>query len=74
MKIKSVNELARDFEEVFNTEPNIYKLETLVDAFGIEKVQSVLMFFMINGVKPPAPGKRNNPYGLILKVCQNWEV
>jgi len=65
-------QLYQIFFSTFNEEPDKKKLGMIVQVFGIEKVSRVFKNFITKGVHPPAPGRRNNPYALIFKVCNEW--
>ena len=64
-----ITDLYTCFEITFNSQCDQNKLNALILAFGVEKLTKVLTHLMINGVNPPLPGKRNNPYGLIFSMA-----
>jgi len=65
------NELNDLFKLVFKREVDQIKMNILIKTFGEEKIISVLEYFVICGVKPPGEGKRDNPYGLLYKCCED---
>lgn len=69
MNIEEINNL---FIQVFDCEPDAPKLKALIETSGIEKIADILRYYIINGIFPPAEGKRFNPYGLLYKVSKNW--
>lgn len=72
--IEITDDLKGMYKRIFNEEPDEFKLQILAKQYGLEKLESVLEFFVINAPKPPAPGKKNNPYGLLYKVCGDWKI
>ena len=67
------DDLKNLFSQVFNCEPDEQKLGVLVDSNGEVKIVDILRYYLINGIYPPAKGKRFNPYGLLYKVSKNWK-
>ena len=61
------------FQKVFG-EADLEKIDTLIHRYGIEKIDSILGYFELNGVAPPKEGQRNNPYALLYKVAQKWNL
>jgi hypothetical protein len=66
-------EMTRLFEKVFNEMPD-ERLDLVVEKYSSEVVTDILRYYLINGIHPPAEGKRTNPYGLLYKVGQNWKL
>lgn len=72
IKILDVSEMRGIFEDGFKIPMEDEKLENLIKYFGIERISMVFMYFSINGIKPPTNGKKPNPWGLVFKLCSEW--
>jgi hypothetical protein len=73
MKEFTKEKILEIFEDTFKEKPEDQKINSLIELFGITIVSGTFGYFLCNGVRPPAEGKRNNPYGLIYKICYEKE-
>jgi hypothetical protein len=73
MKEFSTEKMCNIFEKTFKEKAENEKIESLIDMFGGNIVSQVFGYILINGVKSPVPGRRNNPYGLIYKICKDFD-
>ena len=71
MKGIEMNEFTK--EEILDIFEDDKKINSLIKMFGNTIISKTFGYFLINGVRPPAPGGRNNPYGLIYKICLDKE-
>lgn len=70
---EELNYLSQVFETIFKREVEEDRLLALVKFWGIEKVTDTLNYLLITGAWPVKEGSRDNPYGLIYKICKNCD-
>lgn len=69
---EKVNNLMEKFAKIFNREVDTERLTALIDFWGIDKMTDAINYLLITGVWEIKEGCRDNPYGLLYKICKNY--